>query len=171
MLQPTRKPKRINSYSKKLKPISILLFSLILLLVFHLGRAKQRKFIRVFFPNGFSITAELAVSDEERQLGLMFREKINSDQAMLFLFKEEGFHSFWMKNMNFPLDIIWLDREKIIVHIESNVPPCQEPPCPSYTPQFPASYVLELKTGSVRKNQLKMYDKLDFVIPPGVKFQ
>ena len=171
MLKQTRKPKNTDFHIKRRKPISILLFYLILLLVFHLGRAKERKFIRVFFPNGFSITAELAVSDEERQLGLMFREKINSDQGMLFLFKEEGFHSFWMKNMNFPLDIIWLDRDKIIVHIESNVPPCRELPCSSYTPQFPASYVLELKTGSVGKNQLKMYDKLDFVIPPGVKFQ
>lgn len=129
---------------------------------------KGKEYVKVFFPDGFSVTAELAVTDEERQQGLMFRRNINPDQGMIFVFQEEDLHSFWMRNMNFPLDILWLDAEKRIVHIESGVPPCQDWPCPSYSPPVPASYVLELKAGSVRKHQLKLYEQLDFILPPGL---
>lgn len=125
--------------------------------------AKKEKFVKIFLPNGVSITAELAVSDEERQIGLMFRDKLNPDQGMLFVFKDESFQSFWMKNMKFPLDILWLDREKRIVHIESHVPPCKNQPCVSYSSRIPAIYVLEIKAGSVDKNQLKLYDRLEFI--------
>ena len=115
--------------------------------------------------DGFSVTAELAETDEERALGLMFRQEINPDQGMLFIFKEEGIYPFWMKNMKFSIDILWLDRGKRIIHIEENIPPCPEEPCPTYSHQLPAAYVLELKAGSVAKNQLKLLDKLEFILP------
>jgi len=126
-------------------------------------------FIKVFFPNGLTLTAELAITDVERALGLMFRDTIEWDQAMLFLFEKEDFHSFWMKNVKFPLDFIWLDKDKRIVHIETGVPPCKEVDCPSYSPRYPAMYFLEAKSGCVRKNQLKLYDKIDFVLPKSKK--
>jgi uncharacterized membrane protein (UPF0127 family) len=127
------------------------------------------KFIKVFFGNGKSVTAELAVSDEERARGLMFREKILPDQGMLFVFEEEGLHSFWMKNTLIPLDMIWLDSDKRIIHIEADVPPCREDPCPSYGPAVPARYVLELKAGEARTNRLKAGDRLQFVLPESVR--
>jgi len=127
--------------------------------------SSPKKNIKIFFPNGFSLNSELAVTNEERQLGLMFRDKINYDQAMLFVFEEEGFHSFWMKNMKFSIDILWLDREKRIVHLETNVPPCKKSPCPSYPALKPAMFVLEIKAGSVHKHQLKLYDRIEFVLP------
>jgi hypothetical protein len=127
--------------------------------------AVSREYVKAFLPNGFSLTAELAVTDEERQLGLMFREKINWDQGMLLVFRREGTYHIWMKNMKFPLDILWLDREKRIVHLETNVPPCPKDPCPSYSPSNPALFVLELKAGSVNKHQLKLYDKVEFILP------
>lgn len=110
--------------------------------------------------------AELAVTEEERQRGLMFREKINTDQGMLFVFQENDILSFWMKNMNFSLDILWVNQEKSIVHIESAVPPCKDPECPSYFSPIPARYVVELKAGSVKAHRLKIYDQLEFIIPP-----
>jgi hypothetical protein len=89
------------------------LFSSLLIFIFSLAFASyDRKFIKVFLPNGVSITAELAVTEEERQQGLMYREKIDSDQGMLFIFEEEEKYSFWMKNMKFSIDILWLDRDK-----------------------------------------------------------
>jgi uncharacterized membrane protein (UPF0127 family) len=84
---------------------------------------------------------------------------------MLFLFEEEGIQSFWMKNMRFSIDILWLDRQRRIVHIEPDVPPCTADPCPSYTPRAAAMYVLELKNGSVKRHNLKLYDRLDFILP------
>jgi uncharacterized membrane protein (UPF0127 family) len=140
----------------------VLLAGLSILCSFRTG---PEKFIRLHFPNGAAITAELAVSDKERQLGLMFREKINFDEGMLFIFEEESSHSFWMKNMNFAIDILWLDKEKRVVHIEEQVPPCLKDPCPSYPPLLPAMYVLELQSGSAARLKLKLYDRLEFILP------
>lgn len=142
-------------------PFSLLMF----LSIYFCAVPSQKKFVKVFFPNGFSLTAELAVTDEERQLGLMFRDRINWDQGMLFLFEEEGFHSFWMKNMLISLDILWLNKEKRIIHVETHVPPCKKVPCPSYSSRVSAMYVLEVRAGSVEKNQLKLYDKIEFILP------
>lgn len=125
---------------------------------------EKDKFVRVFLPDGQVITAELAVTDEERARGLMFREQLGSDQGMLFVFKEEGFHSFWMKNTLIPLDILWLDKDKRIVHIEKDVPPCPDEPCPSYSPRVPALYVLEMKAGSVEERGLNLFDRTAFIL-------
>lgn len=142
----------------------LLIFSLILIL-FENAAPQTQKFVRIYFPNGDSISAELAVTPEERARGLMFRENIAFDQGMLFIFEREDVYSFWMKNMLIPLDLIWLDREKRIVHIERCIPPCKEEPCPSYTPKVPAQYVLELKAGSVERRGIKIFDRLDFILP------
>jgi len=129
-----------------------------------LARTPNMDYIQVFFPNGKIITAELAVSDAERARGLMNREKINPDQGMLFVFEFAGQHSMWMKNMLISLDFLWLDSEQRIVHIEENIPPCERDPCPSYASKIPATYVLELKAGSIKQNALKLYDKVNFVL-------
>ena len=90
------------------------------------------RFVKVFFANGKSVTAELAVTDEERARGLMFREKVLPDQGMLFVFDREDVHAFWMKNTLVPLDMLWLDSDRRVIHIAADVPPCQADPCPSY---------------------------------------
>ena len=123
------------------------------------------KFIKVYLPSGASVTAELAVTAEERSRGLMFREKLLPDQGMLFVFEVEDYHSFWMKNTLIALDMLWLDKQRRIVHIERDIPPCKADPCPSYTPQRPGSYVLELKAGTADRLKLKLFDKLEFSLP------
>jgi uncharacterized membrane protein (UPF0127 family) len=141
---------------------------LALLQPFCLGSGSQDRFIKVYFPNGKQVTAELAVTEEERAEGLMFREKILANQAMLFVFERAGIHSFWMKNTLVALDMLWLDDERRIIHIEADVPPCREDPCPSYGPLRPARYVLELKGGVAADLGLKVSDRLMFVLPEGV---
>jgi len=142
----------------------IFLFLLVGLTVCSLARTPGDKYVQVFFPNGKIITAELAVSDAERARGLMQREKLNPDQGMLFVFDYAGSHSMWMKNMLIPLDFLWLDSEKRIVHMEEHIPPCERDPCPSYASEIPALYVLEMKAGSIEQNGLELYDKVDFVL-------
>ena len=127
--------------------------------------AVQDKFIKIYFPGGGSVTAELAVTAEERSRGLMNRATLLPDQGMLFVFKEEGPHAFWMKNTLIPLDMLWLDRNRRIVHIEADVQPCRSDPCPSYGPRRPALFVLELAAGSVKRNALKLFDRLAFALP------
>jgi len=164
----SRNIKGLNQPSLSQKSAFFLLFYLIFCLAFPSASDKRREYVRVFFPDGCSVVAELAVTEGERQQGLMFRDKINTDQGMLFVFQKNDIFSFWMKNMNFSLDILWLNQEKKIVHIESGVPPCKDPECPSYFSPIPAQYVLELKAGSVAAHQLKIYDQLEFILPPGI---
>jgi uncharacterized membrane protein (UPF0127 family) len=124
------------------------------------AQAQEKKAMRIYFPNGEFVTAELALSVEQRSRGLMFRDGIAADKGMLFIFEEEATHSFWMKNVKFPIDILWLDREKRIVHMAKQVPPCKKDPCPTYTPVRPAVYVLELSAGKSDDMGLKPGDRL-----------
>jgi uncharacterized membrane protein (UPF0127 family) len=127
------------------------------------------RFIKVFFSDGRSVTAELAVTDEERSRGLMFRDNVLPGQGMLFVFEEEDLHSFWMKNTLVSLDMLWLGRDRRIIHIARNVPPCAAEPCPTYGPETPALFVLELKAGQADVLGLKLQDRLEFVLPSWVR--
>ncbi len=129
------------------------------------------RFIKVFFPDGRSVTAELAVNDDERARGLMFRESVPAETGMLFAFPEPGYHPFWMKNTLVELDMLWLDSGKRVVEIENKVPPCKSDPCPSYGGRQEASYVLELKGGQADVLGLKVGDRIDFVLPAGLKIE
>jgi len=123
------------------------------------------KFIKVFLPDGTPITAELALDAASRARGVMFRDRMDEDQGMLFVFEREELSSFWMLNVRFPIDILWVDKDKRIVHIESDVPPCPKEPCPSYPTSKPALYVLELKSGVAVAHKIKLYERLEFVLP------
>jgi len=144
-----------------MKKTAVVIFMLVFISVFLRSKVTH---IRIFLPDGETIIADLAKTEEERTQGLMFRNTLNDDQGMLFVFEEEGLYFFWMKNMNFAIDILWLDRQKRIVHLELNVPPCKKEPCPTYAPDLPAKYVLELKAGSIERRKLKLFDRIDFIL-------
>ncbi len=132
------------------------------------GAGGQKRFVKIFFPDGKSVTAELAVTEEDRARGLMFRQTLNTDEGMLFVFQKDEYNSFWMKNTLIPLDMVWLDSSRRIIFIAENVPPCKAEPCPSYGPDLPSRYVLELKAGKAREIGLKVMDRLGFVLPADV---
>jgi uncharacterized membrane protein (UPF0127 family) len=82
---------------------------------------------------------------------------------MLFFLGEPRKASFWMKNMKFPIDIIWLNETFSIVHIEQEVQPCESVfSCKSYKPNSEALYVLETIDGFAKKHDLKKGDNIDF---------
>lgn len=136
-----------------------------LTLLLAMALSAGEKYIKVFLPDGTPITAELALTGPERQRGLMFRDRIDEDQGMLFVFEAEEVNSFWMLNMKFPIDILWLDSNKRVVHIEAGVPPCPREPCPSYPTPAPALYVLELKSGVAAAHKVALRDRIDFILP------
>lgn len=123
--------------------------------------------IPVTMPRGTVIMAELADTVEERARGLMFRPSLEKNHGMLFAFAEPQQWSFWMKNTRIPLDIIWMDRNKRIVHIERNVPTCSrtDDGCPQYQPNENAMYVLELAAGSADALGLERGAALRFQLP------
>lgn len=108
--------------------------------------------------NDVYVDAEVADSTLERVRGLMYRENIGETEGMFFIFDSEDNHSIWMKNMKFPIDIIWVDENMSIVHIKHNVPPCKEEDCPTYPPSKPAKYVLEVKANFTEQNNIKIGD-------------
>ncbi|HEV2720766.1 MAG TPA: DUF192 domain-containing protein [Thermoanaerobaculia bacterium] len=109
---------------------------------------------QVILPDGAAIQVELATDDATRAEGLMYRDRLAEDHGMLFMFPESGDYPFWMKNTLIPLDMIWIDDGRRIVHISSNVPPCKADPCPNYPPNAKARYVLELAAGVAAKHHL-----------------
>ena len=109
---------------------------------------------RIILPDGFGIHAEVATDDDTRARGLMFRDRIPEGTGMLFVFPQSGDYPFWMKNTLVPLDMIWLDEQRRVVHVAHDVPPCKADPCPNYPPGANAKYVLELGGGQARKHRV-----------------
>lgn len=91
------------------------------------------------------VRVSIADTHESRQKGLSGRDGLASDEGMLFVFPEDGMYGFWMKDMRFPIDIVWLSDDWKIVHMAENVSPSTYPQ--SFTSSEPARYVLELPAG------------------------
>ncbi|MDD5750807.1 MAG: DUF192 domain-containing protein [Candidatus Pacebacteria bacterium] len=107
--------------------------------------------------------AEIAKTGIAQAKGLMFRKSLGEREGMLFVFKNEGFHSFWMKNTLIPLDIIFLDKNKKVVQIIKAAQPCQSEKCPSYRNQQPSQYVLEINAGTADKIGLAIGSEISFL--------
>ncbi|MDJ0272657.1 MAG: DUF192 domain-containing protein [Candidatus Caldarchaeum sp.] len=104
-------------------------------------------------------SVEIADDDAERGRGLSGREKLPENRGMLFVFEKPGRYSFWMYEMRFALDIIWIDADGLVVHIEENLQPCTpNQVCQSYTPSSDAKYVLEINAGLVKKHGIVVGD-------------
>jgi uncharacterized membrane protein (UPF0127 family) len=116
-------------------------------------------------PSGKVLQTEVMVSDQDRQMGLMFRPSLALDHGMLFIFEQPDFHAIWMKNCKFPIDILWLDDQGKVVHVAEKVPPCKAEPCPVYQPLQRASYVVELNAAQARKEKAVVGSRLEFRLP------
>lgn len=116
----------------------------------------------VIYIGDVRLLADIADTPEKRTKGLAVRDSMEEGEAMLFLFDAEGRHSFWMNNMKFPIDIIWLDSDKTVVHIEPSLEPCAPFDCPSYVPDRSALYVLETVAGFSEKHGVVEGTKAEF---------
>ena len=115
---------------------------------------------------GASYSVDLAVLPEERRQGLSGRESMAPDAGMLFVFEEEQLLHFWMKEMHFPLDIIWIDAQCRLVSVAADVP--TPPPdagneeIPRAQSPSPARFVLEVNAGEAARNGLSPGDPVEF---------
>lgn len=106
-----------------------------------------------------SLQIELAETEYETQTGLMYRKGMEDSQAMLFIFEKEELKGFYMKNTQFPLDIIFLDAEKKVVNIAKNAQPFNQNTLRS---EGPAQYVLEVNAGLSDKWGLEKGDRISW---------
>ena len=92
---------------------------------------------------------EVARAPQERARGLMGREHLARDAAMIFVFAEEAYRSFWMKNTLIPLDILFLDSSGVVVDVQTMTPQVGAPDSELtvYPSAAPARYAIEINAG------------------------
>lgn len=103
---------------------------------------------------------EIANTPASRQKGLGERATMAQSAGMLFVFPSASTLCFWMKGMHFPLDMIWVNSNKQVIHIEQNVQPDTYPR--SFCSNNPAKYVIELSAGQVAAAHLRANQQLNF---------
>lgn len=91
------------------------------------------------------LQVEIAQTAEQKITGLSYRPSLAEGRGMFFIFETDGKHGIWMKDMQFPIDIIWIDAAMKVVHIEKSVAPDTYPKV--FTSPTPARYVLEVPAG------------------------
>lgn len=109
---------------------------------------------------GHRFDIEVVQDDASRQRGLMFRDSMDAEHGMLFIFDHPAMQSFWMKNTRIPLDILYFDQNYKLVSVQQRVPPCRADPCPAYPSEGEAQYVLELNAGTTEKLGIKPGDTM-----------
>lgn len=126
------------------------------------------------FPRGMIklddevLEVQIADTNPRRTRGLMFQDQLPFDQGMFFVFDTFSQHSIWMLNMQFSLDVIWIDDDGMVVHIEQNIAPCKTAietvTCPSYNGGGKnALYILEVTAGFVDKNNVSLDSILEII--------
>jgi len=102
---------------------------------------------------------EIASTSYETQTGLMYRDGMEDNQAMLFVFEESAYHSFYMKNTRFSIDIIFINDQLRIASFKERAKPMDENGLSS---QVPVQYVLEVNAGLAEQWQLEIGDRISY---------
>lgn len=148
---------------KKKSLIALALLSMLLIGLTVLRRNLVRKELYEVSVAGHALSVEIADEPHELMRGLMSRKELDQNQGMLFVFENLGRHPFWMKNTLISLDMLWLNENFEIIHIENSVPPCRESPCLSYAAETnKAKYVLEVNGGWTLEKGVKVGDVVEF---------
>jgi len=106
-------------------------------------------------------TVDLAITPKEKTKGLSFRKNLPSKHGMLFIYENKDQYPFWMKDMNFPLDFIWIDGN-IIVDITKNIPPANSTNMQIVKPIVPANKILEINAGEIDTYNIQIGDIVTF---------
>lgn len=153
--------KRYAAYHRIAKPLLfIIMMSLFLLLNFSFSKNQQKSNHTsetiISFNNNIDLKTQISDTKEKRTIGLSEHKLLNNDEAMLFVFEQPGYYGFHMPNMNFPIDIFWLDIDKKIVHIKKSAQPEDYPEV--YIPPQPALYVVETVDGFAEEYGVRIGD-------------
>jgi uncharacterized membrane protein (UPF0127 family) len=115
--------------------------------------------------NKFELRVYLAITNDQQIKGLSVKDHLKENEGMLFVYKQPSRQGFWMKNMKFPIDIIWLDNHGTVIDINHSLQPCIISfafLCPTYIPDKDSLYVLETVSGFSKKHSIKIGTHADF---------
>lgn len=144
---------------KKLLLLLILIFILVLSFIFLNYQNKKTPFATI---NNHTFNLEIAKSQKDKEIGLSKYNSISNNFGMLFPFEKDGNYSFWMKNMKFPIDIIFIKDNKIIkIFSNAPYPKSDNEQLPIYTPSEPSDTVLEINAGLSEKYKFKNGDLVE----------
>ena len=121
----------------------------------------QEKIKNVCIEDKKCFAVELAQTQREMILGLSNRSSLNLNSGMLFVFDAENIPYFWMRDMQFPLDIIWINQNMKIVGSEKNLQPCNRY-CSLFKPNSNVKYVLEINANQSEQYNFKSGDSVNF---------
>jgi len=126
---------------------------------------KKEGTLTIFKKDSSSIALDIEIADTDfdRETGLMYRTAMKTNRGMLFVFDDEAPRSFYMKNTEFALDLIYINANQKIISFQKNAQPFIESSLPS---EGPAKYVLEINAGLVEKWQLSVGDSIAYKKEP-----
>ena len=137
--------------------ITLILLSVLFVLILIVILIPQKP--TVVEINGKKIYVEIADSDQERTQGLMFRNNLEENKGMLYVFPDSRIPNFWMRNTLIPLDIIFIKEDLEIADIKKAYP-CTQDPCSVYLSSVPVMYVLEVNSNYTEKNNIQLGQKI-----------
>lgn len=120
---------------------------------------------RVIFP-GVTVSVEVARTEAEHEKGLGGHAPLGERSGMLFIFPQPANYAFWMKGMTFPLDMLWINDEKVVFiarDVPSYPPNTPDNSLPVYVPTAPATYVLEVNAGFTKKYGIETGTTAEFL--------
>lgn len=113
---------------------------------------------------------QIASTESEREQGLSGTQPLSADQAMLFIFPDAATWGIWMKDMNYPIDVVWLNDAKQVVYMVKDFQPSTyssaDPSIKTRRSSTPARYVIELPSGTIEKTGIVLGDPAGF--PSGI---
>lgn len=145
----------------------IIIFGLIILLVvgviyFQVKGNQTMKTTGSVKIGDHTFATETVKDAEAQQIGLTKYNSIKEEQAMLFIFEQPGNYGFWMKNMKFSIDLLYINNDTIVSIVEKAEPVAKDADNPTiYQPEAPADKVLEINAGLVEKYAIKKGDKVE----------
>lgn len=110
--------------------------------------------------NELTLNIDIADTPHKQEQGLSGKLDLKDDEGMLFVFNTTETKGFWMKDMLFPIDIIWMDEDLIVVYVDKNLSPDTYPTI--FYPPSPVKYILEVNSGFSDRNNVKIGDELIF---------
>jgi uncharacterized membrane protein (UPF0127 family) len=144
-------------HARSARACAKLIFAVLALSAVALASAKDISFKTGQVKVGtHTLKVELAVSDEERSRGLMFRKAMGKEEGMLFVFDELGYHSMWMKDTLIPLSVAFIDGEGRIINILDMEPQTLD----THSATGPARYAIETNVGWFAEKKVKPGDKV-----------
>ncbi|MBP7796120.1 MAG: DUF192 domain-containing protein [Elusimicrobiales bacterium] len=147
---------------KKIILISLSIIIITFILVYFFNKKNENIKSAVMIVNRESINLEVARTEQQKELGLMFRKKLCDKCGMIFIFDEEESRTFWMKNTYIPLDIIFLSKNMKVNKIFKNVEEYNENMSDDELPKIEsyAKYVIEINAGQSEKLGIKEGEKV-----------